>query len=43
MRPLARVRAFREEPPELVEGRLLEQNPVRVVVDEADPAQYFRK
>jgi hypothetical protein len=44
VRPLARVRALREEAAELVEAlRSAAQDPVRVVVDERDVAQYFRK
>ena len=44
VRPLARMGALGEEPPELVERRRrLTQDPVRVLVDERDRAQYFRK
>ena len=44
MRPLARVGALREEAAELVERRRRPaQDPVRVVVDEPDRAQYFEK
>jgi hypothetical protein len=44
VRPLARVKALGEEPAKLVEvRRLLAQEPVRMVVDERDRAQYFRK
>ena len=44
VRPLARIGALREEPAELVERRRRRaQDPVRVVVDEADRAQYFEK
>jgi len=39
VRPLARIRALREEPAELVEARRrAREDPVRVVVDEADRA-----
>ncbi len=41
--PLAGVEALREEPAELVEGRLRAEDSVRVMVDEPDPAQYFEK
>jgi hypothetical protein len=42
--PLARVAALREQPAELVQGRRRRaQDPVRVVVDEPDAAQYFEK
>jgi hypothetical protein len=38
VRPLPRIRALREQCAELVERlRVSEQDPVRVVVDEADP------
>jgi hypothetical protein len=41
---LAWVGALREEPAKLVERRRrLTENPVRMVVDEADRAQYFEK
>ena len=44
VRPLARVGALREEPAELVERRRPHaQEPVRVLVDERDLAQYFEK
>jgi hypothetical protein len=43
VRPLARVVAFREEPAELVERPRRRADAVRVVVDERDLAQYFRK
>jgi hypothetical protein len=44
VRPLPRVVALREEPAELVEARRRRaQDPVRVVVDEADAVQYFEK
>jgi hypothetical protein len=43
VRPLARVRALREEAAELVERRLRAEDPVRVVVDEPDLRQYFEK
>jgi hypothetical protein len=43
VRPLARVGALREEAAELVQRRLLAQDAVRVVVDERDAAQYFKK
>jgi hypothetical protein len=43
VRPLPRIGALREEPAELVERRLRAQDPVRVLVDEPDGAQYFRK
>ena len=44
MWPLARIGALREEAPELVEGRRgRAQDPVRVMVDERDRAQYFSK
>jgi hypothetical protein len=43
MRPLSRVRALREEAAELVERRPFAQHAVRVVVDDRDRAQYFRK
>jgi hypothetical protein len=44
VRPLARVGALGEEPAELVERRRRRgEDPVRVLVDEADRAQYFRK
>jgi len=43
VRPLARVGTLREESTELVEGRPFAQDPVRVVVDESDPGQYFEK
>ena len=41
--PLPRVGALREEAAELVEARPPAQDPVRVVVDERDRAQYFKK
>jgi hypothetical protein len=42
--PLTRIGALAEEPAELVEAyRRLAQDPVRVLVDEPDRAQYFRK
>lgn len=41
--PLPRIRALAEEAPKLVERRLRPQDPVRVVVDERDLAQYFSK
>jgi hypothetical protein len=40
---LARVAALGEEPAELVQRRALREDAVRVVVDEADRAQYLRK
>jgi hypothetical protein len=40
---LARIRALREEPAELVEARPRAQDAVRVVVDEPDAVQYFEK
>jgi hypothetical protein len=43
VRPLPRIGALREEPAELIERRALPQHAVRVVVDERDAAQYFRK
>ena len=44
VRPLPRVWALREEAAELVDGRgRLEIDAVRVMVDEADRAQYFEK
>jgi hypothetical protein len=44
VRPLARVGALGEQPAELVESRRSRgEDPVRVLVDEADRAQYFRK
>ena len=44
MRPLARVAALGEQTPELVQrARRLAQDPVRVLVDERDAAQYFSK
>jgi hypothetical protein len=44
VRPLARVGRLREQAAELVERlRRRTQDPVRVVVDEADGLQYFRK
>jgi hypothetical protein len=44
VRPLPRIRALGEQAPELVDRRRLStQDPVRVVVDEADLAQYFSK
>jgi hypothetical protein len=43
MRPLPRIGALGEEAAELVEGRLPAQDAVRVVIDERDAAQYFRK
>jgi len=44
VRPLPRIGALREEPAELVEAcRRLAQDPVRVVVDETDAGQYFKK
>jgi len=42
--PLRRIGTLREEAAELVERRRrLPQDSVRVVVDEADPVQYFQK
>ena len=42
--PLARVGALGEEATELVEGRRRRaQDPVRVMIDERDRAQYFSK
>jgi hypothetical protein len=44
VRPLPRVGALGEEPAELVEARRgLAQDSVRVVVDETDAGQYFKK
>jgi hypothetical protein len=43
VRPLARVLALGEQPPERVEGLRGRDDPVRVVVDERDLAQYFSK
>ena len=43
VRPLARVVALGEQPPERVEGLRGRDDPVRVVVDERDLAQYFSK
>jgi hypothetical protein len=44
VRPLARIGALREEAAELVEAlRTAAEDPVRVVVDQRDAAQYFRK
>jgi hypothetical protein len=44
VRPLARVGALGEQPAELVQrGRRRGEDPVGVLVDEADRAQYFRK
>jgi hypothetical protein len=44
VRPLARVRALGEEPPELVKARGPRgQDPVRVVIDRRELAQYFSK
>ena len=43
VRPLPRVGAFREAPPELVKRGAVEQHAVRVVVDERDAVQYFEK
>jgi hypothetical protein len=43
VRPLPRVRALGEPPPELVEPRPVEVDAVRVVVDERDAVQYFEK
>ena len=44
VRPLARIVALGEEPAELVEARRRRaQDPVRVLIDERDPAQYFSK
>jgi hypothetical protein len=42
--PLARIVALREEAAKLVQRRgRLAQEPVRMVVDETDRAQYFEK
>jgi hypothetical protein len=42
VRPLAGIGALREENAELVQRRRRPaQDPVRVVVDEGDPTQYF--
>jgi hypothetical protein len=44
VRPLARIGALREQPAELVEvARVRAKDPVRVLVDERNPAQYFAK
>jgi hypothetical protein len=44
VRPLSRIWALGEQPPELVERRRrLEDEPVRVVIDERGIAQYFSK
>jgi hypothetical protein len=44
VRPLTWVGALGEQPAELVQRpRRLAQNPVRVMVDEPDRAQYLRK
>lgn len=43
VRPLARVVALRVEAAELVQRRAGAQDRVRVVVDEANPVQYFEK
>jgi hypothetical protein len=43
VRPLTRVRAFREAPAELVEPGPVEQDAVGVVIDEREAVQYFRK
>jgi hypothetical protein len=43
VRPLPRVRTLREETAELVERRLCAQDAVRMVVDELDRVQYFKK
>jgi hypothetical protein len=43
VRPLARVGALGEQAAELVERRRRTDDPVRVVVDERDGAQYFSK
>jgi hypothetical protein len=44
VRPLARIGALREQGPELVEvGGLRAEDPVGVVVDMTDAAQYFAK
>jgi hypothetical protein len=43
VRPLARVGALREESAELVERRPRAQDPVRVMIDETNAAQYFEK
>src|SRR4029077_14567368 len=43
VRPLARVLALGEQPAECVEGLRGRDDPVRVVVDERDLAQYFSK
>jgi hypothetical protein len=44
MRPLARIGTLGEQAAKLVERpRLRAQQPVRVVIDERRPAQYFSK
>jgi hypothetical protein len=43
VRPLARVGALGEQAAELVERRRRTDDPVRMVVDERDGAQYFSK
>ena len=44
MRPLPRIPGFREQPAKLVERpRVPREHSVRVLVDETDRAQYFRK
>jgi hypothetical protein len=43
MRPLARVVALGVQAAELVQRRSRAQESVRVVVDEADAPQYFKK
>jgi hypothetical protein len=40
VRPLPRIGALREQPAELVERGPLREDPVRVVVDERDRAQF---
>jgi hypothetical protein len=43
VRPLARIGALREQAAELVERGTDAEDPVRVVVDELDRAQYLEK
>jgi hypothetical protein len=40
---LPRIGALGEQSTELVERRARAQDPVRVVIDEADAVQYFKK
>ena len=44
VRPLVWIAALREEPAELVQARRVTgENPVRVLIDERDSVQYFKK